>query len=82
MTLPIVERLSDEADLCRNEGASDIAALLDESRQVICRAIEALREISLGMGEFNRDPLRHAENTIDSMKEIAVEAFTKIGDAQ
>jgi hypothetical protein len=49
---------------------------------VICLAIEALREISLGMGEFNRDPLRHAENTIDSMKEIAVEAFTKIGDAQ
>lgn len=27
----IADRLSDEADLCRNDGANDIAALLDES---------------------------------------------------
>ena len=34
----LVERLGDEADLCRNEGADDIAALLDDARA----AIEAL----------------------------------------
>lgn len=28
--LTLLERVQDEADLCRNEGASDIAALLDE----------------------------------------------------
>ncbi len=33
----LISRLQDEADLCRNDGASDIAALLDE-------AVEALRD--------------------------------------
>ena len=31
--VPLVERLRDEADLCRNEGAMDIAALLDEAAE-------------------------------------------------
>lgn len=29
--VPLLERLRDEADLCRNEGATDIAELLDEA---------------------------------------------------
>lgn len=33
----LISRLQDEADLCRNDGADDIAALLDE-------AVEALRD--------------------------------------
>lgn len=33
----LISRLQDEADLCRNDGAADIAALLDE-------AVEALRD--------------------------------------
>jgi len=33
----LILRLQDEADLCRNDGANDIAALLDE-------AVEALRD--------------------------------------
>lgn len=33
----LISRLQDEADLCRNDGANDIAALLDE-------AVEALRD--------------------------------------
>ncbi len=28
---PVVERLQDAADLCRNEGADDVASLLDEA---------------------------------------------------
>jgi len=31
--VPLVARLRDEADLCRNEGATDIAALLDEAAE-------------------------------------------------
>lgn len=31
----LVERLGDEADLCRSEGAHDIAALLDEARTAL-----------------------------------------------
>jgi hypothetical protein len=31
----LIERLSDEADLCRNEGADDIARLLDEARAAL-----------------------------------------------
>jgi hypothetical protein len=33
--MTLQERLSDEADLCRNEGADDIAALLDEAGRAI-----------------------------------------------
>ena len=33
----LISRLQDEADLCRNDGAADIAALLDE-------AVEAIRD--------------------------------------
>lgn len=33
----LIEALSDEADLCRNDGANDIADLLDEARKWIAR---------------------------------------------
>jgi len=31
----LIERLQDEADLCRNDGADDIARLLDEAAQAL-----------------------------------------------
>lgn len=31
----LISRMQDEADLCRNEGASDIAALLDEATEAL-----------------------------------------------
>ena len=31
MTDTLIQRLSDEADLCRNDGATDIAKLLDDA---------------------------------------------------
>lgn len=31
----------------------------------------ALQEIEKGMGRFSRDPLTHAENTIEDMQKIA-----------
>ena len=39
--------------------------------------IEALREIAKGKGAYSRDPLTHAKNTIDNMKEIASDAIAK-----
>jgi hypothetical protein len=77
----LVDRLSDEADLCRNDGAEDIANLLDESRIAIVHLTDALQEITLGRGEFNREPLIHAENTIESMKQVAKDALAQVGGA-
>lgn len=39
MSAELIQRLRDEADLCRNDGAEDIGALLDE-------AAEAIRELA------------------------------------
>lgn len=39
--------------------------------------LAALIEISEGNGVFNRDRLIHASNTIDNMKELALEAIKK-----
>jgi hypothetical protein len=39
--------------------------------------INALQEIAKGEGAFNRDPLKHAENTIENMKTIARKALQK-----
>lgn len=38
----LIERLSNEADQCRNDGAGDIARLLDEAVWVLEKADEAL----------------------------------------
>jgi hypothetical protein len=42
----------------------------------IARLRAALTEISKGEGAFSRDPLTHAVNTIDSMKQIARDALS------
>jgi len=39
---------------------------------------ELLREISEGKGAYSRDPLTHASNTIENMKNLALEALSKI----
>lgn len=41
------------------------------ARDALAALTKALAEIAEGRGAFSRDPLTHAENTIDSMKEIA-----------
>lgn len=41
-------------------------------------AIEALEEIMKKEGSYSRDPLIHAENTIENMARIAEEALKKI----
>lgn len=41
-------------------------------------ALDALREISKGEGEFNMEPIMHAANTIENMKSIAINAIKLI----
>ena len=43
----------------------------DQETQVL----EILRQITQGMGRYSRDPLTHASNTIDDMKQLASEAI-------
>jgi hypothetical protein len=38
--LKLIERLVNEADLCRNEGANDIAALLDEAAKALAAPVQ------------------------------------------
>ena len=54
--------------------ACDVLALLAD----IERKDEALREIAQGSGPFSRDRLTHAENTIESMKELARAALAPL----
>jgi len=39
------------------------------------KLLKALKEISKGEGAYNLDPLKHASNTIDNMKSIALNAI-------
>lgn len=39
--------------------------------------LEALKEISKGQGPFSRDQLTHADNCIDAMKALALDAIAK-----
>ena len=55
----------------RKKCAGDMGVLLTEVR----RLREALQEISIGRGPYSRDPLTHADNTIDAMKAVALGAL-------
>lgn len=44
--------------------------------------IEALKEISQGAGRYDTDQLKHASNTIEDMKQLALEALKKFGNEQ
>jgi hypothetical protein len=46
----LVERLSDEADLCRNDGADDVASLLDDAADRI-EALSAENERLIKAGD-------------------------------
>ena len=48
----MVDRLRDEADLCRNEGATDIAVLLDE-------AADELERLSAQVAQYREDAERY-----------------------
>ena len=45
------------------------------------KLINILQDIEKGEGEFNRDPLIHADNTINAMKALAKEALSLLRDS-
>lgn len=47
----LISRLQDEADLCRNDGASDIAALLDEAAEALRTTMFAFPPVGAGLTE-------------------------------
>ena len=55
----LISRLQDEADLCRNEGASEIAALLDEATEALRVERVVLAELALKTGEL----IEHLQKT-------------------
>ena len=48
---------------------------IHDLKQINENLLEALEEILLGSGPFSRDPLQHASNCIESMKDIATKAI-------
>lgn len=54
----LVERLGDEADLCRNDDANDIADLLDEAKAAL---VEADRKNEAMLHEWNAAEARAAK---------------------
>lgn len=60
-----------------NSTAGAVSSLPYDAAELIHDLYDALEEIAKGEGEFNRDPLIHAENTIDNMKELARAALAK-----
>jgi hypothetical protein len=49
--------------------------------QVYPKLIEALREISKRKGRYSTDHLKHADNTIEDMAKVAVDALKEAGEA-
>ena len=62
---------SEEAALCYFNAVFDILKDWKEDKTEIDRLKRALKEISKGEGAYSLDPLTHAANTIESMKETA-----------
>ena len=55
----LISRLQDEADLCRNDGAGDIAALLDEAVEALRVERVVLAALALKTGEL----IEHLQQT-------------------
>lgn len=89
----LVERLQTEADLCRNEGAEDIAALMDEAvngLQGLAAEVQALRADRAGVllsviQALNQNPysLTKSEciDVVQSMRAEAIDAARGIKGA-
>jgi len=79
---PLEWREVDGRPATATELANAAANVFDEMEREsgsVAEMVEALREIAKGEGAFSRDPLKHAENCIESMKAIAGAALAKAG---
>jgi len=71
-----LEVLESDGEWCEweNDEGDDISTIEHTHENAL---LSALQEISKGEGVFSRDPLEHASNTINSMKEMARAAIAK-----
>lgn len=70
----LVERLSNEADLCRNEGADDIAELLDEAVEALAVrrvAPEVAADVDAKLGLIELPPIRMGSSTVANLSDQA-----------
>jgi len=70
--------------MCR-DGHAQIGHSTEDEMCPVCKAEsllakcrEALEEIKLGAGPYSMDPMEHASNTIEAMKELANKALALI----
>lgn len=47
----------------------------EEAKKRLANTLDALREIAKGEGRYNMDQLKHASNTIEDMKGLALLAI-------
>ena len=66
-TTTLIQRLSDEADLCRNDGATDIAKLLDDAVYEIVRQTNNSMQLNLQIEALRAD----AERMTTALNKIA-----------
>lgn len=71
--VPLVERLRDEADLCRNEGATDIAALLDEAAEEMHNLAWALSLPGFDRMATDEQEAEHQEAGVQRVNDVLAE---------
>ena len=71
----VIASLRRAQDTLLINGFETDALLVTEAANAYLALRAALAEIAKGEGEFSRNPLQHAENTIESMKLLAREAL-------
>jgi hypothetical protein len=58
------------------EAIAELKSRADAERLLADRLAEALKEIEKGEGQYNRDQLTHASNTIEAMTKLATKALS------
>ena len=75
-TTDLIQRLSDEADLCRNDGATDIAGLLDDT--IAALEQQAAPSVAPEPVALNSGVWTVARSALSSMAHMDHEALTSI----
>ena len=77
----LVERAGDEADLCRNEGAADIASLLDALASRLKAMQEALERQRVFLRDCIKEPSLVCEYTFKREADMIDTLLTSEGTA-
>jgi len=75
----LLERIQDEADLCRNEGAQDIANLLDEAWKALSEGAQITAKLQWCVGDLTKQ-LKAAEHRLAERDAYAGRLTQEISD--